>query len=124
MKFSFYQGDSQVNFNYDVNPSNKNKVFGTVLNDLFRTISLQSVTGAKFFKLNQPIMVRIESDMFLLDTGTAHKTAQQRLKLNSKAKSKKAFAKKFVAIADFILHKPELITVDALNKVLDAEIAG
>lgn len=123
MKFEFYQPDSKIEFDYEINADTKNKVYGSVLNELFRAVSLQKFTGARLFKLNEPVMIRIESDKFVLDTGDAFKKVQHRLKLNSSSKSKRLFAKKFVAIADYILTKPEALTVKEVVDVLAIEEA-
>jgi hypothetical protein len=112
-------------FTFSVNYSKSvdlNKVKGTALNELFAWITVQKQVGAKGLKLSLPINLKVVCDGFEIDTNKARKELQNRLKLNSTAKSKRNFARKFSAIVDFSARKPETIDFDLLLSDLETII--
>ena len=102
LDFTFYQDGTELNFSFEVNPSNARKVSGTVLFELFKWIDIQKQMGAKGLSLAKPINIRIKSDTLALDTGEARKQLAQKLKLNSTNKSKRKFAARFQALTAYM----------------------
>lgn len=99
-------------------------IVGTALNELFHWINLQKRMNVRNgLKLSQPIEMRIEGEQFgVLGIGSVHTIMRERLKMNSKAKSKKAYALKFVECISEALRVKKAIEVKEVLSNLDAEI--
>lgn len=119
MNITFKQNDTTLDINVKGNTINANKVYGTALNELFHIVNLQSEVGAKFFKLNEPILISVTSGKFAIDSSSAHVKLQQKLKLNKTAKSKRQFAKRLVLICNEVLRAREVVNVNDLLKSLE-----
>jgi dihydrodipicolinate reductase len=119
VSIKFTQEDTELSIIIEGSATDKNKVYGTALNELFHAVSVQKGSGARIFKLSQPIQLNVTCGEINIDTSVARVELQQRLKLNSTAKSKRAFARKFVSIADYIQREKVVISVDDLLATLE-----
>ncbi len=97
----------------------KQKVYGTALRELFEAVTLQSKTGARIFKLNQPVMISVKVNNIAVDTASANIQLQNKLKLNKTAKSMRMFAQRFVAIADHITRVRKIVDITEVLASLD-----
>jgi hypothetical protein len=91
-----------------------NKIIGTVLNELFTTVSEAKEIGAKLFNLAMPIGLRIEVKGVVIDTAKANKEYQLKLKLQNTSKSKRKFAQRSVAIIKAATRGTEIKDINTL----------
>lgn len=116
MTIVFKQADTLLNIEVtgNVTEADKSKLYGTALNELFETVKIQANTGAKFFKLNQPIQVSVQINDLVVDTAKAEIKLQQKLKLNKTPQSFRRFAQRFVTIADHVTRERKVVDVDSV----------
>jgi len=124
LSIEFIQNDSSLALTVDgdLSKDKLNKVVGTACNELFRLVKLQKQTGARLFTLSQPVGIRVKAGKFSVDTLEASEALQSRLKLNSTAKSMKAFAGRVYFICDYLSTTTEVVTVE--QAIQAAEIHG
>jgi hypothetical protein len=90
-------------------------IVGTILSEFFSFIDLQKKVGSKALKLSQPILLTLENtDIKIIDLCQLDIKIQQRLKLNSKAKSKRAFAFRVVASIEYLIRERKLTNINEL----------
>lgn len=97
------------------------RVVGTVLNDLFRLVSLQQKTKTKFFNFSKPFDIRVKTEDVLIDTAKIKSIYKTRFKLNNTAKRKKSFAQAVYHVIDFATTKTEVLSYQELEKKLNNE---
>ena len=119
IKFDFYQEETTLTFEFHLESTLDNDhLKGSVLNELFKWVNIQKHMGAKGLKLSKPINIRIEHGGKFLDTGTAKKQLQQKLKLNTSAKSKRMFAIRFNMLVEYITDGFNIVDVDTVLETL------
>jgi hypothetical protein len=119
--------DNSFEFSVELNANNKEErdlVVGTFLNRLFRYIQLQGDTGARFANLSHPLLMRFNVGKTTIDLGAIDETLQARLKVGHAPKAKRAFAKRVVAIVEFLLEAPVQMTATDLIAGLEDIIAA
>jgi hypothetical protein len=120
LKIDFYQDETRLSFEFETQTElNQQKLNGSTLNELFKWISLQKDMGAKGLKLSQPINIKVEHNGKLFDTGNAKKQLQQKLKVNSSAKSMRKFAQRYTALISYMCSPFVALTVDEVLETLD-----
>lgn len=120
MKIQFLQGDNSITVNAKEGGS-LDKIQGTAINELFAWIEVQRKVGAKGLKLSHHVDIVIEGENFTLDTTEAQIQLRQRLKINSTARSKRAFAVKFCALCTYISRERGVISVNEALEALPPE---
>lgn len=117
----FKQADTELNIEVsgEVQNSDRNKLYGTALNELFETVKIQANTGARFFKLNQPVLVSVKVNDLTIDTSKASVQLQQKLKLNKTPQSFRRFAQRFVAIANHVIRERKVVNIEEVLKGIE-----
>lgn len=104
LNFKAYQHNgTELNLNFELPnfEESKEKMCGTILNELFRWVKFQKEIKAKGLKLNQPIFIRFEIAGKIFDTGRVKKQTQERLKLQNTDKGRRNYAKIFYATYEY-----------------------
>ena len=128
MKLSFFQvidGDlTNVGRKYEIEPKGDtvvlSKQVGTACRALGLLLSAQSEGGASFFKLNEPLHVRIEGKTGTVDTSQFYSAMQAKLKVNRTPKSQSRFAKRVLSFAQTMqaIESLEVISTEDLQAEL------
>ncbi len=125
IKIHLLQGSSEFVIKMNVNADAETSlIVGTALNELFHWVNLQKRMNVKNgLKLSLPIDMRIEGEQFIsIELGNIQTIFKERLKMNSTAKSKKAFALKFVELVNESLRIKEAKHLEEVIQQLDTEI--
>ena len=99
-----------------------NKVVGTVLSDFFRLVDLQAKKRINLFNLAKPFDLVVKSDGVVIDTTKIDNKLKTKFKLNTTAKSKRAFAGTVYDVVKFASEKTRVTTCDALVEQLSVEV--
>jgi hypothetical protein len=125
IKIHLLQGTSEfvIKMNVDAD-AETSLIVGTSLNELFHWVNLQKRMNVKNgLKLSLPIDMRIEGEQFIsIELGNIQTIFKERLKMNSTAKSKKAFALKFIELVNESLRIKEAKHIEEVIEQLDSEI--
>lgn len=114
LEFIAYQiggNDTHLKLTFDIQGSfelSKNKIAGTILNELFRWVSFQREIGAKALQLNLPILLRFNVGGMSIDTGHVKKEVQQVLKLQNTAAGRKRYALRFMNTINYAAAKVQM----------------
>lgn len=117
--------DNRFTFTYELDANNKQArdlVVGTMLNRLFRYLALQQETGARFVNLSHPLLLQFNVGKSTLDLRDIEERLQGRFKVGHTAHTKRRFAKRIVAVVEFLLEAPVQMTADELIKGLEDEM--
>lgn len=125
IKIMLLQGTSEFTIKMNVDAEAETSlIVGTALNELFHWVNLQKRMNVKNgLKLSLPIDMKIEGEQFVsIELGNIQTIFKERLKMNSTAKSKKAFALKFVELVNESLRIKEAKYIEEVIQDLDTEI--
>ena len=113
-----YQDGIQFTQSYETSGRmNADKVIGSALRETFKLVELKKRIGTGL-SLAKPINVAFAYNGMNYDTGKLDMSLQAKLKMNSTAKSKRAFAGKFLAIYDFVTSERKAVTLEQVVKEL------
>lgn len=117
--------DNRFTFSYELDANNKQArdlVVGTMLNRLFRYLALQQETGARFVNLSHPLLLQFKVGKSTLDLRDIEERLQGRFKVGHTPAAKRRFAKRIVAVVDFLLEAPVQLTAEQLISGLENEM--
>ena len=117
--------DNRFTFSYELDANNKQArdlVVGTMLNRLFRYLALQQETGARFVNLSHPLLLQFKVGKTTLDLRDIEEQLQGRFKVGHQPHAKRRFAKRIVAVVDFLLEAPVQMTAEELISGLEDEM--
>ena len=117
---------NRFEFSYDLDTNNKQSrdlVVGTMLNRLFRYLSLQKQTGARFANLSHPVLLQFKVGKSTIDLRDIEERLQATFKVGHTPKAKRRFAKRVVAVVEFLLEAPVQMTATELLASLEEQIA-
>ena len=118
---------NRFEFSYDLDTNNKQArdlVIGTMLNRLFRYLSLQKQTGARFANLSHPVLLKFNVGKTTIDMRDIEERLQATFKVGHTPKAKRSFALRIRAVVEFLLEQPVEVSVEDLLAGLEEQIAG
>lgn len=122
LQFKAFQENCELTLSTSIDSTSKNKIAGTLLNELFAWVNLQKEVRAKGLKLSEPIGLQFKLGKYNFDSTKIDMKLQQTLKLQSTADGMKRFAKKFWSILEYVTQTRETITFEALITELEKQI--
>ena len=105
--YTVEKGYNELSNTVEVHPKlGSKKIAGTVCYELFEWAKIQKEFGAQGIDFSRPIMVRIEVDGEILDTGSGStkfdRGLQQKLKLQNTDKGRNRFAFRLKRLTEFM----------------------
>lgn len=131
--FNTTRGNNEValsnhfTMSYELTTNSKTErdvVVGTMLNRLFRYLSLQKQTGARFANLSHPVLLKFNVGKTTIDMRDIEERLQATFKVGHTPKAKRTFALRIRAVVEFLLEQPVEVSVEDLLAGLEEQIAG
>ena len=89
---------------------------------MFRYVALQPETGARFVNLSHPLLLQFKVGKTTLDLRDIEEQLQGRFKVGHQPHAKRRFAKRIVAVVDFLLEGSVQMTAEELISGLEDEM--